>query len=247
MKLAVLSNMTAPHSEWTTLPHGILTAVDDCILTVTGTVKMPVGTFERRMTVVRLLDGTTIIYSPIALDEAQMQRLEEFGRPAFLIIPGSHHRVDAKIWKQRYPAAKVIAAQGARKAVEEVVPVDSVVPDFGDRSVAFFTVPGTTMDEAALTVSSTSGMTLILNDILANVQNAKGINSVVAWVFGFSGKQPKIPFPEKLSIIDDKAALAAQFQAWAADPALTRIIVSHGDIIEGDPAKVLRDVARALG
>jgi hypothetical protein len=46
---------------------------------------------------------------------------------------------------------------------------------------------------------------------------------VVAWFFGFSGKQPEIPSPEKLSIIDDKAALAAQFRA-----------------------KVLRDVAGAL-
>jgi hypothetical protein len=238
--------MTAPHSEWTILPHGILTAIDDGILTITGTVKMPVGTFERRMTVIRLSNGNAVIYSPIALDEAQMQRLEEFGKPAFLIIPGSHHRVDAKIWKQRYPQARVISAAGARKAVEEVVPVNSTAPDFGDPSVSFFTVPGTSMDEAALTVSSADGTTLILNDILANVQNAKGINGVVAWVFGFSGKQPQIPFPEKLSIIDDRVALAAQFQAWAADPALRRIIVSHGDIIESDPARVLRDVAAAL-
>ena len=196
--------MTAPHDKWTTLPHGTLTAVDDSILTVTGTVKMPVGNFERRMTVVRLTDGKGVIYSPIALDEAQMRSLEEFAKSAFLIIPGSHHRVDAKIWKERYPAAKVISAQGARQAVEEVVPVDTTAPDFGDQYVSFFTVPGTSMDEAALTASSASGVTLILNDILANVQNAKGINGLVAWAFGFSGKPPQIPLPDKLSKLTTK-------------------------------------------
>jgi hypothetical protein len=221
-------------------------ALEDRILTVTGTVKMPIGTFERRMTVVQLADRTLVIYSPIALAESAMVRLEAFGRPAFLVVPGSHHRVDAKIWKDRYPTAAVIAAAGAREAVEEVVPVDSTEPDFGDASVHFHTVPGTSKDESALTVATDNGTTLILNDILANVQNAKGLDGVIARVFGFAGKKPQIPLPEKLSILDDKAALAAQFSAWATDPGLKRIVVSHGEIIEVDPAAVLRDVARTL-
>jgi hypothetical protein len=238
--------MTEPHKEWTVLPHGELIAIEPSILTVTGTVDMPVGTFERRMTVVRLAGGNLAIYSPMALSESQMMRLEELGRPAFIIVPGSHHRLDAKIWKDRYPGAKVVASAGAREAVEEVVAVDNAAPDFGDPNVAFFTVPGTSRDEAALTIKSDGGTTLILNDILANVQNAKGINGVIAYVFGFAGKPPKIPLPEKLSIIDDKKALAAQLREWADMPTLKRIVVSHGEIIDTDPAGVLRDVAKTL-
>lgn len=238
--------MTAPHTEWTVLPHGTLTAVDNAILTVTGTVKMPIGTFERRMTVVRLVDGKLVIYSPIALAESQMVQLEDFGAPAFLIVPGSHHRVDARIWKDRYPSAQVIASEGAREAVEEVVPVDSAAPDFADPAVRFYTVAGTSQDESALTVTGATGTTLIVNDILANVQNAKGINGIVARVFGFSGKKPQIPLPEKLSILDDKQALAAQLRQWSDIPTLKRIVVSHGEIIEDDPVGVLRDVAKTL-
>jgi hypothetical protein len=237
--------MTAPHETWTVLPHGILTAIDDNILTVTGTVKMPVGTFERRMTVVQLSGGGSVIYSPIALDEPQMQRLEAFGAPAFLVIPGRHHRVDAKIWKDRYPAAQVVSAEGAREAVEEIVPVESTAPAFPDSGVRFFTVAGTSEDEAALTVVG-NGTTLILNDILANVQNAKGLNGVIAHLFGFAGKKPQIPLPEKLSILNDRKALATQFRSWADDPSLKRIVVSHGEIIDTDPAGVLRDVAATL-
>jgi len=238
--------MTAPHTHWTVLPHGKLQSLEDSILTVTGTVKMPVGTFERRMTVVRLKDGALVLYSPIALDEEQMGQLEAFGTPAFLVVPGSHHRVDVKIVKDRYPAAKVIAAPGARRAVEENVTVDATEMDFGDPSVTLVTVPGTSENESALLVSAGDGTTLILNDILANVQNATGINGVIARLFGFAGERPRIPLPEKLSIIDDKTALAAQFRAWAEMP-LKRIVVSHGESITVDPTGVLREVAATLG
>jgi len=238
--------MTAPHKEWTVLPHGELTALEPRILTVTGTVEMPVGTFERRMTVVRLVDRNLAIYSPMALSESQMIRLEEFGRPAFIIVPGSHHRLDAKVWKDRYPSAQVIAAPGAREAVEEVVAVDTTAPNFGDPYVLFFTVAGTSQDEAALTVATEDGTTLILNDILANVQNAEGLSGVIAHIFGFAGNPPQIPLPEKLSIIDDKKALAAQLREWADMPTLKRVVVSHGEIIDRSPSQVLRSIASTL-
>lgn len=184
-----------------------------------------------------------MIYSPIALAESQMVRLEEFGTPAFLVVPGSHHRVDAKIWKDRHPAAKVIASEGACESVDEVVAVDRTAPNFGDPAVLFFTVPGTSKDESTLTIATNRGTTLILNDILANLQNARGLNGMIP---GFAGKKPQIPLPEKLSILDDKAALAGQFRARADDPKLKRIVVSHGEVIEDDPAGVLRDIARTL-
>jgi hypothetical protein len=237
--------MTAPHTQWTVLPHGRLQPLGQRILTVTGTVKMPIGTFERRMTAVRLGGGDLVLYSPVALDEDGMRRLETFGAPAWLIVPGSHHRVDVKIFKDRYPAAKVIAAPGACGAVEEVVSVDATQARFLDPSVTFATVPGTSGNEAALLVAEEGGTTLILNDILANVQNATGVNGVIARLFGFAGEKPQIPLPEKMSIIDDKKALAAQFRAWAELP-LTRIVVSHGEPIADDPAGVLREVAATL-
>jgi hypothetical protein len=117
--------MSSPHKEWTVLPHGPLEEIDDGILTVTGEIGMPLAKLERRMTVVRLNGRRLVIYSAIALDPAGMARLESFGQPAFLIVPSDLHRLDARIYKDRYPAMKVVAPQGARKKVEEVVPVDT--------------------------------------------------------------------------------------------------------------------------
>ena len=42
--------MTQPHRTWTVLPHGKLTEVDEGLLTVVGTIHMPIGDFPRRMT-----------------------------------------------------------------------------------------------------------------------------------------------------------------------------------------------------
>ena len=85
------------------------------------------------MTVARLHDGRLVVFSAMALDEPEMEALERFGTPAFLVIPSAIHRMDAKSWKDRYPEMKVIAPDGARSKVEKVVPVNTTHADFGDR------------------------------------------------------------------------------------------------------------------
>ena len=71
--------MAAAFQTWTVLPHGPLIEVDDNILTVVGDIKMPGGLLPRRMTLVRLADGRLIVFSAIALDEREMDRVEAFG------------------------------------------------------------------------------------------------------------------------------------------------------------------------
>ena len=135
--------MPQPFTHWKVLPHGKLTKIDDNILTVIGTIPMPVGNMTRRMTVVRLRDGRLVIFSAIALDDHEMAILEDFGKPTFLIVPNAYHRLDAKPWKDRYPSIQVIAPQGALKKIEGAVTVDSTHADFGDPGVVLVTVPGT--------------------------------------------------------------------------------------------------------
>jgi hypothetical protein len=155
-----------PFEKWTVLPHGKLTALDDNLLTVVGDIHMPVGDFPRRMTVVRLSDRRLVIFSAIALDQDEMQALENWGTPAFLVVPNGYHRLDAKIWKDRYPTMKVLAPAGSRETVEEIVPVDDTSVDFGDPNVQLVTVPGTSDHELALLVHGQHGTTLVVNDVI---------------------------------------------------------------------------------
>lgn len=238
--------MAAPHSEWKVLPHGPLVAVDENILTVTGDLVMPLMVLTRRMTVVRLADRRLVIYSAMALDEAQMATLERFGVPAFLVVPNDHHRMDAPAWKQRYPALQVVAPEGARAQVEKVVPVDTTAPVFDDPNVEFVTVPGTRGHEAALVVRSPGGTTLVVNDIIGNIRDSAGFGGWVQRRMGFAGEVPHVPIPVKLLLIKDKGALRGQLLQWAGIGSLKRILVSHGAPIEEQPGQVLKDLAATL-
>jgi hypothetical protein len=234
------------HEGWTVLPHGFLTQVDDGILTVTGDIHMPLVDLERRMTVVRLRGGSSVIYSAIALDDGEMKQIEAMGMPRWLVVPGDAHRLDAKIFKQRYPQMQVITPDGARKRVETVVPVDAVSVDFGDPEVMLRTVAGTGGHEAALLVRRRDGTTLILSDLIGNLRRKGGFEGWLLHIMGFGGDKPEIPTVEKMLMVRNKADLRQQMLDWAAIPDLRRILVSHGVPIEDEPAETLRELAATL-
>ncbi len=238
--------MPQPLETWQVLPHGQLSLLEENLLTVVGELKMPLGGFPRRMTVARLRDGRLVIYSAIALDEPEMAALERFGVPAFLVVPSDRHRMDAKIWKDRYPRLLVLAPEGALEKVNEVVRVDATAFDFRDSTVRLLTVPGTDGHEAALIVSGPQGLTLVVNELIWNVGNRPGLGGWLMKVAGFTGPEPQIPPITGLLGIKDKPALRDQLEAWSKLYGLQRIIVSHGDMIENQPARVLSDLANQL-
>lgn len=238
--------MTQPFKQWKVLPHGKLSQIDDNILTVTGEIHMPLMDLPRRMTVVRLNDSRLVVFSAIALDEDEMAALEAYGSPAFLIVPSDKHRLDAKIWKDRYPSMQVVAPEGARVKVEETVQVDTVSPRFDDPNVQFMAVPGTRGHEAALVVRTRNATTLVLNDLVGNIRNESGFGGWLLRLAGFAGEEAQIPKVVKMMLIEDTTALRAQLLQWAEIESLKRILVSHGSPIEENPRQTLRDLARSL-
>ena len=239
--------MSSAMKEWKVQPHGPLVNVADNIITAEGDVHMPVGTIHRRMTIVRLRDGRLVVWSAVSLDEEQMQSIERFGRSAYLIVPNPYHRMDALAWKTRYPDMRVVAPEGAREKVAEAVPVDATSATFDDPDVNFITVPGTAGQEAALEIINPNGVTLVLNDIIANIRDVHGFSGWMLKLMGFAGDEPQVPVTIKMMLIENKKALAAQLLRWAGIPTLRRIVVSHGEIISDNPRGVLRELAVQLG
>jgi hypothetical protein len=238
--------LTKPFQQWTVLPHGKLAPIDENILTVVGEIHMPLMDLPRRMTVVRLVDASLVVFSAVALDEEEMSALETYGRPAYLIVPSDKHRLDAKTWKDRYPEIQVVAPEGARAKVEQVVPVDTATPRFDDPNVQFVTVPGTRGREAALVVRTSKGTTLILNDVVGNIRDAAGFGGWLLHLAGFAGKEAQVPAVVKMAVIQDTHALRTQLLQWSEIDTLVRILVSHGSPIEGNPQQVLRELADSL-
>ena len=238
--------MPKSYERWTVMPHGKLVPMGERILSVVGQISMPLANLPRRMVVVRLRDGRLVIFSAIALDDTEMARLEAFGRPAFLVVPSDKHRLDAHAWKGRYPSIEVVTPRGAGNKVADVVAVDATSPDFGDDAVRFVTVAGTDEHESALIVRADEGTTLVVNDVVGNIRDAKGIGGWVLGLAGFAGDEPRIPRVVKKLLIRDPKALQAQLREWSKLERLERILMSHGDPIERDAKAVLEKLAQQL-
>lgn len=234
------------NTAWVVGPHGPVEAIDDGLITVSGEIVMPLGRFPRRMTVIRLSNGDAVIWSAVALGEPEMAQVEAFGPLRFMVVPNAGHRLDAHIYKARYPDLKVIAPKGARAAIEEAVAVDATEDILGDPDVRLITVAGTDEAEYALVVRRPGGTTLITNDIIGHVTHPHGLGAnVMARLFDYGVHEPSVPRTVRRYIKDPKA-LAGQMRQWAELPDLRRIIVSHVDPIIDGPGDVLLRLADDL-
>jgi hypothetical protein len=236
--------MPKPFQTWTVYPHGPIEKVAENLWRVAA--RLPGAPFPRTMIAVKLSDGRLVIHNAIALDEGEMKELEGWGTPAFLIVPGAGHRLDAKIFKDRYPGLRVVAPKGAKAKIEEVVKVDATECDFGDPNVRYELVAGTSEGEGVLFVRSKAGTTLVFNDVLMNMQRLPGFGGFMMGLFGFTGPKPKVSGPTRLLVVKDKKALRTELEQRAMTPDLARIEVGHGDAITSDPAGALRNAAATL-
>jgi hypothetical protein len=234
--------MTAPFKEWTVLPHGKLKRVNERIVVVVGELKMPLLELPRRMTAVRTKSGGLAIFSAIALREPDMAELEAFGRPAFLIVPSLRHRLDAPAYVKRYPNLTVVTPRTGAEKIAEVVRVDTHTPNFDDATIRYVEIAG----DSALEVDGDDGLTIIVNDLIGDIHDQRGVGGWLLKVMKFAGDNPHVPAPVKLLLGKHKREVAQLFRRWSEREDLRRIIVSHGDTIETDPRGALRTLAASL-
>jgi hypothetical protein len=233
-----------PHDDWVVLPHGDLEKHAENLYSVVGELPMPFGTTPRRMTVVKLAGERLAIYSAIALDEPRMTRIEALGAPAFLIVPTAIHRLDIKPWKLRYPDIVVVAPEGARDEIGEIVTIDATRCDFGDPRVRVDAIHGTGGRELAMLVTTDTGKTLVVADLIFNLPRMHGLAGLGLRVLGFGPGHPTIPRVVRKKLVHDDRALRVQLRAWADTAGLERILPAHGEPIE-NPRSALLELAAA--
>ncbi|QRK11315.1 hypothetical protein JQX13_15295 [Archangium violaceum] len=231
---------------WQVLPHGPIEQLAENLWRVEGSLKGM--SLKRVMTVVRTRDGSLVIHSAIALAEQEQRKLEALGTPSVLLVPNRAHRLDAPAYKKRYPALRVFAPRGGRKGVEEVVPVDGTYEDFpGDDTVRLETLKGVGEEEGAMLVRSSDGTTVVLNDVVFNMDRKK---DPLGWFFTTvlgSAPGPRVSRLSKLLFVKDRKALRAELERLAALPDLVRLIVAHEKVASGgEAASALRRAATYL-
>jgi len=233
--------MPKAFDTWQVFPHRPIEKLEANLWRVEG--DLPGGNGTRVMTIAKMRDGGLLIHNGIALEEPQMAEIEAFGKPAVLVVPNGFHRLDSKVYKQRYPSLKVVCPAGARKKVAQVVAVDASYTDApSDDDVRLFHFEGTKEREGVLEVKSGGTTTLVVNDVVNNLPKMGGL-------FGFllaPTGMPSVPRISRWIVIKDKPAFRAHLEKLADTPSLGRLIVSHGKMMSEQPGQILRTVASAL-
>lgn len=238
--------MAKANTTWTVLPHGPLEKLSDRLYRVEGALEgMPL---KRVMTVAIRTDGALVIHNAMAMGEEEMMRLEGLGPVGFIVVPNGYHRLDAPVFKQRYPSAKIVCPPGARAKVEEVVPVDLTYEAFpADGAVSLEVLDGTKGREGVMIVRAEGDTSLVFNDAIFNMPHVGGFTGFIFRHLTASTGGPKVSRIARLAVIADKRAFAAHLERLAAEPALQRVVVSHHETITQDAPKVLRGIAATLG
>lgn len=226
---------------WIVTPHDPFEKHDDHLWTVTGAI--PGLTLKRRMTIARLAGGDLVFYNAVPLADAALAELRAWGRPAFVVIPNRYHKIDAHAFRERLGVRLLCHASVAR-FVGEIVTVDGgleLLP--ADPHVRLAPIAGTKQGETALIVTGARGTSVAFADAIMNVPRGSGLFNAL---LGVSGGL-KCPPTFRMIAVADKAAVARDLAALADLPGLARLIPSHGDILEHDPADALRRaIARDL-
>lgn len=81
--------------------------VDSGPVKAMGLIPLPV-----RMTVLRLRDGSLLLYSPTRFDEALRRGLEQIGPIAHVIAPNTAHWMFVKQWQENCPQVRIWGAPG---------------------------------------------------------------------------------------------------------------------------------------
>lgn len=227
--------------------HGPLERLADDLWWVQGS--LPGMSLKRTMTVARRGDGRLVVHSGIALREAEMSEIEAWGVPSFLLVPNAYHRLDAPAYKKRYPNITVLAPKGSRSRIAEVVTVDGSYDDYPkDDRVQIVGLPGIAELESALFVRSNDGLTVVLNDVVFNMDRKRDVLGFLFTSVLGSAPGPRVSRLAKALMVKDRRALRAELERFAELPDLVRVVVSHEKVASGreEAASVLRKAATFL-
>jgi hypothetical protein len=238
--------MATKSDDWTVLPHEPIVRLAENLWWARGS--LPRISLRRVMTIARLADGRLVIHNGIALEEAAMREIEDWGTPAFLIVPNGFHRQDAAAYRRRYPNVRVLAPRGSRGKIAQVVAVDGIVADFpADDAVRFEPIDGVADAEVAMLVRSADGTTLVLTDVMFNMDRKRDVLGYLFTTVLGSAPGPRVSRLAKWLLVKDAPAVRRDFERWADLPDLKRLIVAHEKIATGPDARAaLRAAATYL-
>ena len=198
-----------------------------------------------RMTVVRLLDGTLLVYSPIRLDDALRREIDVLGTVTHIVAPNLFHHVYFGEFAVAFPEAKTHAAAGLEKKRDDLG-FDAILDDVGDPAWHGELVPvvieGLALGETVL--FHPRSRTLVSADFIQNFDSSSHwptrLYLRVAGIHGRAG----VSRPIRIMFRDKAKARRSIDRVLELDP--ERVTLAHGRPILEDGAQTIREAYRWL-
>jgi hypothetical protein len=200
----------------------------------------------RNMTVYRLPDGRLLLYSVVAMHDADMEALEKLGRPAIMVMPHDRHQMDAPFYKQRYPDLRVLAPQPrhARK-----VSIDADLGELDGLGIKAYVLPGTTYHEVVLELPVEGGIAVCTTELLGNFSDLSGLSRLMRLLLrllGPPGGGLGVARVVRWREVSDRKGVQSWLRSLAVRRDLRMVLVGHGRPVTEDPGGPLRRAAGHL-
>lgn len=199
-----------------------------------------------RMTIIRLANGDLIIHDPYRIDEKTKQAIDALGTVKYIIAPGSYHHLFVKDFQQLYPDAETFICPGLERKRPDI-DFDWILgprPDHRWRDElkqVLVTGPKFIWEVVFYHVPS---KTIIVFDLVENIgddyQHKAGVLLQFWWKAVFHMWNNPKAAPEYQMGWGDKELVSKALNRileWNAE----RVILAHGEIIEGNINQRLRD------
>ena len=197
-----------------------------------------------RMTVLRIDSGDLIIHDPCKIESPVKNELNAIGRVKYIVAPGNYHHLFVTDFQAHYPEAETFICPGLERKRPDI-PFDWILgnrPDHRWEGILDLVLIQGTKYIWEVAIFHKPSKTLILVDLIENIgddyRHKAGLLLRLWWkvVYRMWGN-PK-PAPEyqmgwgKKELV--REALG-KIIGWKAQ----RVILSHGELIEGNVSEVL--------
>jgi hypothetical protein len=198
-----------------------------------------------RMTVVRLPSGALWVHSPIALSPELEDELRRLGPVAHVVAPNLYHHLYAGPMVEAFPDARLYARPKMRTKRKDLrIDADLTQESASEFEGAFDVVhfAGSLLDEVVFVHRPTR--TLISADLIENFETSPHfLTRMYLKVGGIHGK-PGVSRLLRPMILRRSRTREAIGRLLKLD--YERIVVSHGDVMEGAGPDAVRDAYRWL-
>ncbi len=192
-----------------------------------------------RMTAIRLHDGSLLLHSPSAIDDALAQQLERIGPVNHLVAPNLLHHLHVAAAQRRYPLATLYAPE-ALPSKNPRIRLDVPLPHAAERlapDLDCLPLRGAPqLDEWVF--HHRASRTLLVTDLVFHVRESQGW--LTPWILRGAGTYRRLAVSRILQrlVVDRDAFLESLGPILQLD--CERLLMAHGDGIETHAMAALR-------